>query len=157
WVKGLKINWLDLYALGGAGSAQGPGQGQAAVPTASALPHRISLPTYPFARERYWLPALPVQQTSSNTATVTSPRGCISLRSSGASSSSTLQPIALRPLVDGPVPLGKGTDEHSGDGQGQAAVPTVAVSSLEEELARSLAQALHMQESEIDAETPFVE
>src|SRR5439155_8815948 len=26
-------------------------------PTALTLPHRISLPTYPFAREPYWIPA----------------------------------------------------------------------------------------------------
>ncbi|MBY9087709.1 PfaD family polyunsaturated fatty acid/polyketide biosynthesis protein, partial [Paenibacillus sp. HN-1] len=36
WVKGLNVDWNRLY----------PG----------VKPHRISLPTYPFARERYWVP-----------------------------------------------------------------------------------------------------
>jgi hypothetical protein len=35
WVNGLSIDWPALYLDG-------------------ALPHRISLPTYPFARESYW-------------------------------------------------------------------------------------------------------
>nr|AAS47562.1 mixed type I polyketide synthase - peptide synthetase [symbiont bacterium of Paederus fuscipes] len=37
WVKGVDVNWQELYAA------------------ESDLPYRISLPTYPFARERYWL------------------------------------------------------------------------------------------------------
>jgi acyl transferase domain-containing protein/thioesterase domain-containing protein/acyl carrier protein len=49
WVKGLSVNWRQLY----------PG----------TLPRRISLPSYPFARESYWIPAsvqpLPVPDTSS--------------------------------------------------------------------------------------------
>ncbi|MFS0873157.1 SDR family NAD(P)-dependent oxidoreductase [Paenibacillus xylanilyticus] len=35
WVKGVEIDWNRLYRQG--------------------LPHRISLPTYPFAKERYWV------------------------------------------------------------------------------------------------------
>jgi acyl transferase domain-containing protein/acyl carrier protein/SAM-dependent methyltransferase len=34
WVKGLEVDWRKLYA--------------------DAAPRRVSLPTYPFARERYW-------------------------------------------------------------------------------------------------------
>ncbi|WP_139487920.1 SDR family NAD(P)-dependent oxidoreductase [Brevibacillus dissolubilis] len=37
WVKGLPIDWSKLYG--------------------TAKPRRISLPTYPFAKERYWIPA----------------------------------------------------------------------------------------------------
>ncbi|MGH8259227.1 MAG: hypothetical protein ACREUG_06005, partial [Steroidobacteraceae bacterium] len=43
WVKGLSINWRTLLEK-----------------TRSALqarPRRLSLPTYPFARERHWVPA----------------------------------------------------------------------------------------------------
>jgi acyl transferase domain-containing protein len=36
WTSGLEIDWRQLYS--------------------SYLPKRISLPTYPFARERHWLP-----------------------------------------------------------------------------------------------------
>jgi acyl transferase domain-containing protein/acyl carrier protein len=36
WVKGFEIDWGKLYA--------------------GELPRRVSLPTYPFARERYWVP-----------------------------------------------------------------------------------------------------
>jgi polyketide synthase PksN len=38
WVKGLNFNWNKLYSDG------------------DAKPRRISLPTYPFAKERYWIP-----------------------------------------------------------------------------------------------------
>lgn len=38
WVKGLNIDWNQLYG--------------------DAKPRRISLPTYPFARERYWIPEI---------------------------------------------------------------------------------------------------
>ena len=40
WVKGLTIDWKHLYTVGAG--------------TSPTLPQRISLPTYPFARERYW-------------------------------------------------------------------------------------------------------
>ncbi len=36
WVKGLDLDWSKMYG--------------------TARPNRISLPTYPFARERYWVP-----------------------------------------------------------------------------------------------------
>jgi acyl transferase domain-containing protein len=48
WVKGLNVDWMLLY-----GSTQG------SIPT---LPHRVSLPTYPFARKRHWVPASTVAQ-----------------------------------------------------------------------------------------------
>ncbi|MGA1790296.1 MAG: thioester reductase domain-containing protein [bacterium] len=42
WVSGVDIDWRLLYA--------------------NHAPHRISLPTYPFARERYWIPETPKVQ-----------------------------------------------------------------------------------------------
>jgi acyl transferase domain-containing protein len=47
WVKGLQINWANLYESGSVYGAQ---------------PVRISLPTYPFARERRWVEPEPVEQ-----------------------------------------------------------------------------------------------
>jgi len=40
WVQGLKVDWHKLYSASGSGRRR---------------PHRTSLPTYPFARQRYWL------------------------------------------------------------------------------------------------------
>ncbi|MEH2062926.1 MAG: SDR family NAD(P)-dependent oxidoreductase [Nostoc sp.] len=55
WVKGLSVNWDQLYS--------------------GTLPRRISLPSYPFARESYWIPAsvqpLPAPDTSSASVTPT--------------------------------------------------------------------------------------
>ncbi len=50
WVSGSAIDWTNLYPSG--------------------LPRRISLPTYPFAEERYWIPAMayPLEK-SAKTAT----------------------------------------------------------------------------------------
>ncbi len=57
WAKGVDIPWEQLY-----GSAQ---------------PHRLSLPTYPFARERYWLPEVEAetsQESSPKTKQSPQPR-----------------------------------------------------------------------------------
>ncbi|MCU1348580.1 MAG: Mycocerosate synthase, 6-deoxyerythronolide-B synthase, partial [Acidobacteria bacterium] len=44
WVKGLELDWSKLYG--------------------EAKPQRISLPTYPFARERYWIDVAPRAQAA---------------------------------------------------------------------------------------------
>ncbi|NTG51717.1 SDR family NAD(P)-dependent oxidoreductase [Agrobacterium rhizogenes] len=44
WVEGVDLDWARLYADMDAGRG-------------SPKPHRVSLPTYPFAEERHWLPA----------------------------------------------------------------------------------------------------
>jgi acyl transferase domain-containing protein/acyl carrier protein/NAD(P)-dependent dehydrogenase (short-subunit alcohol dehydrogenase family) len=48
WVKGLSFDWSKLYG--------------------NVKPRRISLPTYPFARERYWLPEMETKSTLSTTS-----------------------------------------------------------------------------------------
>ncbi|TMC16231.1 MAG: hypothetical protein E6J34_20345, partial [Chloroflexi bacterium] len=126
WVKGGTIDWKLLYAVR-AGSAQGT------IPTAPTLPRRISLPTYPFARESYWISTAISEPTFSSVNPASTNR------------------VALRPLAD-----------HSmlSHMNKQTALPTVdpeLAPRLEEELARSLAQALYMQESHVDIEKPFVE
>ena len=49
WVKGLVFDWAKLYG--------------------AIKPHRISLPTYPFARKRYWLPNRNIKTGNKNTKT----------------------------------------------------------------------------------------
>ena len=44
WLKGVPIDWARLY---------------------SGRPQRVSLPTYPFAKEQYWLPAINTTATAS--------------------------------------------------------------------------------------------
>jgi acyl transferase domain-containing protein len=56
WVRGVNIDWMLLYSTG-SGQARGKGAIPLSTPTAPVLPYRISLPTYPFAREGYWIPA----------------------------------------------------------------------------------------------------
>ncbi|WKB56130.1 SDR family NAD(P)-dependent oxidoreductase [Eleftheria terrae] len=48
WVRGVQIDWRRLYAAG--------------------RPRRISLPTYPFLRERYWLPSAGTAQPQGSEA-----------------------------------------------------------------------------------------
>jgi polyketide synthase PksN len=68
WSKGLDIDWDLLYKNG--------------------KPWRLSLPTYPFARERYWLPVLPVVPGAAGIASGSVRRAAVS---AGAAS--------LHPLV----------------------------------------------------------
>ena len=48
WVKGLELDWGRLYG--------------------EAKPSRVSLPTYPFARERYWIETAAIEPLSSTAA-----------------------------------------------------------------------------------------
>lgn len=50
WVKGFNFDWNMLYG--------------------DIKPHRISLPVYPFARERYWVPETPVTAVKAGVAAV---------------------------------------------------------------------------------------
>ncbi|AJQ26211.1 amino acid adenylation domain-containing protein [Pelosinus fermentans] len=51
WVKGLSFDWNKLYD--------------------NAKPQRISLPTYPFAKERYWIPSSESKDVSKSVAPMT--------------------------------------------------------------------------------------
>src|SRR5437667_235138 len=109
WVKGLTIDWNQLYG--------------------KQKPRRISLPTYPFAQERYWIPtagstaavifaqhltarAIPqsglgasasvTQSTRIPTMDNTNENGKISR--GGGDPLAPTKSVALRPLADHPVP-----------------------------------------------------
>src|SRR5947199_1060491 len=105
WVKGGNVDWRLLSPVGVSQKGQGTGSSSCPLP----IPRRISLPTYPFARERYWLSAPSVEPISGSRAAVTSPRSS--------------HPIALRPLADGPVPSHGEMNDHQRGDQGQATVP----------------------------------
>src|SRR5258708_26855922 len=49
WVKGLELDWSKLYG--------------------EVRPQRISLPTYPFAQERYWIDVVPEERATETIAT----------------------------------------------------------------------------------------
>jgi acyl transferase domain-containing protein/aryl carrier-like protein len=138
WVKGFTIDWEHLYG--------------------EQRPQRISLPTYPFARERYWIPTTPIgieprtPYHSNRVGIGLAPvrLGPIATVCAGDDGQGHFAPlptrvsfaVPLRPLVDHPAYLENGV----GVNQPQ----------LEEELVRSLAQCLYMEESAIDVEKPFV-
>ncbi|TMC18532.1 MAG: hypothetical protein E6J34_16950, partial [Chloroflexi bacterium] len=63
WVRGITIDWKLLST---AGAVQTP----SSLPTASTLPQRVSLPTYPFARESYWIPVRHSESGSREVPTV---------------------------------------------------------------------------------------
>jgi acyl transferase domain-containing protein/acyl carrier protein len=245
WVKGENVNWKQLYGSEPRTIPTGSGSVQDTNPTAPALPHRISLPTYPFARKHYWIPTvgagseprtIPTAPVLTSSNTSPSPIGNISPPSLEASPLSIVQHsteisspqsearanhgqaqgthvitektdgdgnasnkshrVALRPLADHPVlsrngeavDVGKGlaplpsacpmaaplsgqsfsqsrrSDEVTPGASPGAMVEhsnSLAIAAdlprLEEELARSLATALYMEQSDIDVETPFAE
>ncbi|TMC16868.1 MAG: hypothetical protein E6J34_19405, partial [Chloroflexi bacterium] len=66
WIKGVHVDWKTLYG--------------------EQFPHRVSLPTYPFARESYWMPARhaegvshprPLSPDTSTSASVAEPDGLL--------------------------------------------------------------------------------
>jgi len=52
WAKGVPVDWAKLYAPGGS----------------YARPRRVSLPGYPFAKQRHWLEPTPVRATAEVTS-----------------------------------------------------------------------------------------
>jgi len=51
WVKGLAVDWNSFYEVGG-------------------LPQRMGLPTYPFAKERYWIEAEPDEAMAASSSAI---------------------------------------------------------------------------------------
>jgi polyketide synthase PksN len=71
WVSGATIDWRSLYASG--------------------LPKRISVPTYPFAKERYWIP-------SEHVAVSEKPNSANAHRDIGAAAVAPVRADAMRPV-----------------------------------------------------------
>ncbi|MBY9081324.1 SDR family NAD(P)-dependent oxidoreductase [Paenibacillus sp. HN-1] len=157
WVKGLSFDWNKLYG--------------------NVKPQRISLPAYPFARERYWIPA---------SGAVISPRTEVSLMETDVNRTladlnipaSTAKPslISLQSLSGDQKPA-KGPEAESRPSitlslpstslwqqvkDHETAVPIAAKEAgwadhLEEELAASLADILSMRRSDVDRDKSFMD
>jgi polyketide synthase PksN len=169
WVKGENVNWKQLYGSAQGTIPTGSGSAQDTIPTVPALPHRISLPTYPFARKRYWLPTVGDGSAAQGTHVTTD-----KIDESGKASNKSHR-VALQPLADHPVLSRNGEDQSQLLATGavgtrrDSACPEATVEHsnslavatslprLEEELIKSLATALYMEQSDIDVETPFAE
>ncbi|TMC23897.1 MAG: SDR family NAD(P)-dependent oxidoreductase, partial [Chloroflexi bacterium] len=82
WVKGGSLDWKLLYTVATEQEQAFP------TPLAARLPRRISLPTYPFAQQRYWIAA-----TSAGTC-----KGC-------GQSACTCSPSASAPTLNSPAML----------------------------------------------------
>jgi polyketide synthase PksJ len=154
WTRGLEIDWQVIY--GGAGSDR-------------ARPRRISLPTYPFERKRYWgVPAL--EGLSAPAATATSGfdtgegKGTLPAPM-GKLSAPLFIPVASSPTM----PPARRTDRQItlAAPSALAAPPpsdTIAAAAgatgaalVAKALRQSLASALMLDEAEIDLDRPFVE
>jgi len=164
WVKGLNFDWHKLYG--------------------DIKPRRISLPTYPFARERYWVPwpeakptgsgaaatpdiavqsaLLPVLAVESGFSNISDRPGKISLQS--LSDHQTLpdkpkppgqtQQKATLSLIKTPL---RQPAVNSQSKPAPSDHRAVSLPSLREELTKSLAEALSMNQSDIDVDDKFVD
>jgi 3-oxoacyl-(acyl-carrier-protein) synthase/thioesterase domain-containing protein/acyl carrier protein len=118
WVKGLNIDWNKLYV--GIESC------------------RISLPAYPFARDRYWAPKGDTQSTGSMLVGEASSVGS--------------------PAIPGTPAYHRGADAPLEIYQSETILQSdISGESLQEELATSLAQALYKKRSDIDVDASFID
>ncbi|MCY9410521.1 hypothetical protein MOF52_21595, partial [Bacillus inaquosorum] len=133
WVRGLRIDWSTLYQ--------------------DQKPRRISLPAYPFARDRYWIdvnakaeeirkdePAASVQPVIQKTS--------IAKEASGKPANITLQPLMANhdrlQRAASPLPLDTETE-------------TITAEALCDELTASLAEVLYMDQNEVDPDEAFID
>ncbi|TMC15504.1 MAG: SDR family NAD(P)-dependent oxidoreductase, partial [Chloroflexi bacterium] len=92
WVKGLEIPWQYLYTVGAG--------------LAPALPQRLSLPTYPFGKERYWVDLIAVGQPgksqSLSSRNTTSQEEVCQTNASATARTMFLTPIWQKDAIVGP-------------------------------------------------------
>ncbi|MCP4401850.1 MAG: hypothetical protein GY801_31690, partial [bacterium] len=141
WVKGLIVDWNRLYG--------------------DLKPGRISLPTYPFARERYWIPETRAASLDREVSSVSIV--------SAASSTETISPDI--PGKPGEISLPSLSEQRimpqpSGAQSAQAirldAVEThaqaeISTEKLQQELTTSLSKVLYMQRDDIDPDEQFID
>jgi acyl transferase domain-containing protein len=166
WVKGLNFDWNKLYG--------------------DNAPQRISLPTYPFAKERYWIPEIRNPATAEKvafapTASLIQPSiSQQSLQQATVSEANFLRKpdiasgIVLRSLSDHQFPSKSAdqirpsiillstdvaTSQSKVSDVSNTVLPIQGVVSTEllDELASSLAEVLAMARADIDVDEQFVE
>ncbi|WP_368650522.1 SDR family NAD(P)-dependent oxidoreductase [Bacillus inaquosorum] len=133
WVRGLRIDWSTLYQ--------------------DQKPRRISLPAYPFARDRYWIdvnakaeeirkdePAAPVQPVIQKPS--------IAKEASGKPANITLQP-----LMANQERLQRAASSLPSDTETE----TITAEALCDELTASLAEVLYMDQNEVDPDEAFID
>ncbi len=182
WVKGLIFNWDKLYG--------------------DIKPHRISLPTYPFSKERYWAPKGDsnfVRDANVSQAAATLDRS-LSYQNTSDTSKKQLNLSSAQPLsqsitelnppnkvdktggillraLSNPFTLPSNSmaqskqlitlsstsisslqPENNGESKPVANAQTsIPIERLQEELAASLAEALCMQQSDVDMDDSFID
>ncbi len=163
WARGEEIDWKRLYG--------------------DNPPRRISLPTYPFARKRFWVetgkgtpapePPVPAHPVSAARARpfalqaeslgawqadpAEKPRGIALAPLPAASMAPRMVDLAPEHLTPpAPVKLEPRESERK-EAPANRAQPAVSQKALQDELLSSLAKALFMEESEISLDKPFLE
>ncbi|ASZ12882.1 hypothetical protein CK934_18935 [Chitinophaga sp. MD30] len=131
WVKGLPFDWKRLYTV---------------------IPNRTSLPTYPFAHERYWFSLTPAPL-------VTTPAPVITREPSIAGD----KPAGIALSAPAPIAVEVRTPEYTITATTQLPAVTVPVqtvypvTNLQQELSDSLAEVLLLTAEKIDIDKNFVE
>ncbi|UUM22231.1 SDR family NAD(P)-dependent oxidoreductase [Mycoavidus sp. SF9855] len=162
WTQGLEVAWGHVYG--------------------AVKPKRISLPTYPFAKERYWVlkavpdPVVGGEQVVPRAVQLERTRAAANKPGIGpATEGATGKPsgISLRTLEtdlrnDVPTPASgnqyvpamnhkTGRDATDSPAEETSNSRPASLKTLQEELTKTLAEVLYLEYTEIDAEYPFVE
>ncbi|MFT4400843.1 SDR family NAD(P)-dependent oxidoreductase [Bacillus sp. SW14] len=134
WVRGLRIDWNTLYQ--------------------DQKPRRISLPAYPFARDRYWVEVNATKAEEKRTVEPPVPvqsviqKPSIDREASGKPANITLQPLTANQdrlqRAASPLPLDIETE-------------MISAEELCNELTASLAEVLYMDQSEVDPDEAFID
>ncbi|MCW3465911.1 SDR family NAD(P)-dependent oxidoreductase [Chitinophaga nivalis] len=115
WTKGVQIDWSLLYTNG--------------------TPHKISLPTYPFAQDRYWIAGKKAEENSLQQSAITvtaDEKNTIALpRVTAASPTVLYVPVWNRLNTVATVPLSKGGKHLIITGKGTTEVSALIAQALE--------------------------
>ncbi|MEY4483816.1 MAG: Polyketide synthase PksL, partial [Verrucomicrobiota bacterium] len=156
WVRGHEIDWLQLYG--------------------NVKPRRISLPTYPFVRKRYWVesvreipaPELRVQTlvlknegiSARPVSPLEKPSGVMLAPLSGVSTTLPMVELTTKlpaqPMSQAPEELRIHEREHK-EATVTLALSPAAPKVLHDELRSSLAQVLFLEEHELGLDKSFLE